>query len=148
MATPPTDVAPAPPTGPSGPSARWEAVVAPDRAYFDRLDVDGVDFPVGAPSRTFGLADATVLIGRRSDRRGINPQIDLSGAPEDPGISHGHCSLVRQPDGSYAIVDNGSTNGTFVNEATTPLVANRPVPLADNDRVHLGTWTTLTIRRR
>lgn len=138
--SPPADAPPA-----SAPS--WRAVVAPDRAYFDRLGVDGVEFPVAAPPRTFPLTDATVLVGRRSERRGIHPQIDLSGAPEDPGVSHAHCSLVRQPDGSYAVVDNGSTNGTFVNEATAPIEPNRPVALADGDRVHLGAYTTITLAR-
>ena len=129
-------------------AARWEATVAADHAYFDRLGADGVEFPVAAPTRTFPLADAAVLVGRRSARRGIEPQIDLAGAPEDPGVSHAQCTLVRQPDGSYSLVDNGSTNGTRVNGGADPIAPNQPVALADGDRVHVGAWTTITMHRR
>ena len=137
----------APPTpGPS--AARWEATVDADRAYFDRLGADGVEFPVAAPTRTFPLADANVLVGRRSARRGIEPQIDLAGAAEDPGVSHAQCTLVRQPDGAYSLVDNGSTNGTRVTGGLDPITPNQPVALADGDRVHVGAWTTITLHRR
>ena len=136
----------APPPASSG--GRWEATVEADRAYFERLAADGVEFPVAAPVRTFGLVDANVLVGRRSARRGIDPQIDLAGSPEDPGVSHAHCTLVRQPDGSYAVVDNGSTNGTRVDEGIEPLTPNTPHALAEGARVHVGAWTTLTLHRR
>jgi len=33
----------------------------------------------------------------------------------DPTISSNHCALVRETDGSYRLVDNGSTNGSRVN---------------------------------
>ncbi len=151
MTTTPTDpTTPADPTTSSTPPAaatRWEVTVTADRAYFDRLGADGVDFPVGAPRRSFPLADATVVVGRRSARRGIEPQIDLSGAPEDPGVSHAQCSFVRQPDGTFAVVDGGSTNGTRLNESADPLPVNVPHPVADGDRVHVGAWTTLTVHR-
>jgi hypothetical protein len=153
---PPPPVAPPPAPTVSAPvvssrtsaGPRWDATVEADHAYFERLGADGVEFPVGAPTRTFSLVDANVLVGRRSARRGIEPQIDLAGAPEDIGVSHAHCTFVRQPDGSYVVIDNGSTNGTRVNDAEDPIDANRPVALADGDRVHVGAWTTITVRRR
>lgn len=142
-------IEPRPTTAPTGRTAgRWEVAVTADRAYFDRLGAEEVDFPVAAPTRSFPLADATVLVGRRSARHGIEPGIDLSGAPEDPGVSRAHCSFVRQPDGTYAVVDGGSTNGTRLNEAEDPIPVNVPQPVADGDRVHVGAWTTLTVRRR
>ena len=143
VSTPPTPI-----TATASSGARWEVTVEADRAYFERLAADGVEFPIAAPLRTFGLVDANVLVGRRSRRRGIDPQIDLAGAPEDPGISHAHCTLVRQPDGSYVVVDNGSTNGTRVDEGSDPLAPNAPHALADGARVHVGAWTTLTLHRR
>ena len=144
----PVAVAPSPTPPAAAATTRWEMSATADRAYFDRLGAEGVDFPVGAPARTFPLADATVLVGRRSARRGIDPQIDLSGAPEDPGVSHAQCTLVRQPDGSYSVVDSGSTNGTRVNDGADPIEPNVLRPLVDGDRVHVGAWTTLTVRRR
>lgn len=145
----PATAEPRPDTGPTGRSTvRWEVAVTADRAYFDRLGAEGVDFPAAAPTRSFPLADATVLVGRRSARHGIEPDIDLSGAPEDPGVSRSHCSFVRQPDGTYAVVDGGSTNGTRLNGAEDPIPVNVPQPVADGDRVHVGAWTTMTVRRR
>jgi hypothetical protein len=138
---------PPPAATPAGATA-WSVEAGPDRAWFDRIGADDVTFPAGAPTRTFGLVDATVLVGRRSDRRGIVPQIDLSDAPEDPGVSHAHCRLVRQSDGAYAVVDSGSTNGTFVNDARDPIPPEQPVVLHDGDRVHIGAFTTLTLHRR
>jgi pSer/pThr/pTyr-binding forkhead associated (FHA) protein len=43
-------------------------------------------------------------------------------------------------------VDPGSTNGTTLNDAPAAITPNTPVALADGDRIHLGAWTTITIR--
>jgi hypothetical protein len=126
----------------------WEAVAVADRGYFDRVAPEGVNFPLHCPPRTFLLAGDQIRIGRRSDSRGIQPEVDLTGAPEDSAISHLHCILIEQPDGAYALVDPGSTNGTTLNEDDTPLVANSPVALVDGDQVHIGAWTTITVRAR
>ena len=56
--------------------------------------------------------------------------------------------FLRQVDGSYAVVDLDSTNGTTVNDDPKPIDAHVPVPLAEGDRVRLGAWTTVTLRRR
>ncbi len=85
-------------------------------------------------------------MGRASNSRGIQPEVDLTGAPEDSAVSHLHCILIEQPDGAYSVVDPGSTNGTTVNDDPTPLMANLAVALADGDRIHLGAWTTITVR--
>jgi hypothetical protein len=126
----------------------WEAVAIADRDYFDRVAPEGVTFPLHCPTRTFLLAGDQIRIGRHSNSRGIQPEVDLSGAPEDGAISHLHCILIEQPDGSYSVVDPGSTNGTTVNDDATPLMANIAVALADGDRIHLGAWTTITIHAR
>ena len=126
----------------------WEAEVTADREYYDRMAPDGVPFPLHCPPRRFMLAAPEVRIGRHSTSRGIQPEIDLAGAPEDSAISHLHCLLIEQPDGSYVLVDPGSTNGTTLNEDTTPLTANTAVALTDGDRIHLGAWTTITVHRR
>lgn len=133
-------------TTPSPPT--WEAIVTADREYYDRIAPDGVPFPLHCPPRTFLLAGDQIRIGRRSSSRGIQPEVDLTGAPEDSAISHLHCLLLEQPDGSYSVVDPGSTNGTSLNDDPTPMAANVAVALADGDRLHLGAWTTITLHYR
>ncbi len=129
-------------------TAVWEAVAVADRDYFDRVAAEGVIFPLHCPPRTFLLTGDQIRVGRRSNSRGIQPEVDLSGAPEDSAISHLHCILIEGPDGSYAVVDPGSTNGTTLNDDATPLMANTAVNLEDGDQIHLGAWTTITIRAR
>ncbi|MEU6728219.1 FHA domain-containing protein [Nonomuraea wenchangensis] len=130
--------------------ARWEAVTAADRAYYEKViaeggpDADRVAFPPYCPERSFGLHGEQVRIGRRSRARNVAPEIDLTGPPEDPGVSHLHAVLLAQPDGSWTVVDPGSSNGTQVNGR--PLTVNVPVRIGPGDRIHLGAWTVITIR--
>ena len=51
--------------------------------------------PMDEPPRTFPLDLAENLIGRRSDKRDIHPEVPLT----DPGVSHRHAKLLREPDG-------------------------------------------------
>lgn len=131
-------------------SGSWWARVEADRAYYDREHHGGpVDFPDPLPgSQTVALLGEVVRIGRRSTSRGLNPEIDLGGPPEDPAVSHRHAELRRQSDGSYALVDVGSTNGTRLNDNRDAIVPDTPVRLADGDRVYLGAWSCLTVERR
>ncbi|OAA27009.1 FHA domain-containing protein [Frankia sp. EI5c] len=124
----------------------WEAVVEAEREYYDSGDDHRVPFPAFYPRRVFALTDSQMLIGRRSESRGINPEIDLSGAPEDPGISRAHATLERMPDGTYAVRDPGSTNGTRLNDEPDPIEPGRAIPLRDGDRVYVGAWTRITVR--
>jgi hypothetical protein len=130
--------------------ARWEAVTAADRAYYEKIiaeggpDADAVAFPPYCPERSFGLYGEQVRIGRRSKARNLAPEIDLTGPPEDPGVSHLHAVLLAQPDGSWMLVDPGSANGTQVNGR--PVKINVPVRIGAGDRIHLGAWTVITIR--
>ena len=129
--------------------AEWEAVTAADRTQFDRNAPDGLLFPSAYSQRTFPLSTDAVRIGRGHQRPGAPPpEIDLSTAPEDPGISHMHAVLRRQADGSYAVLDLGSTNGTLLNEDPSPLAAGVEAPLANGDVIRVGAWTTVTVRRR
>lgn len=134
-------------------AATWTATVTADRAYFDSVmavdgpDASGINFPPYCPDRHFPLAGKEISIGRQSRSRGIHPDIDLLGPPEDPGVSHLHALLLAQPDGSWSIVDLDSANGTLVNEEPKPLRPNMPRPLVDGDRVYIGAWTRITLRR-
>jgi predicted component of type VI protein secretion system len=127
-------------------------VVSADRAYHDRIttaappDAQAVAFPAFCPDRRFALDGKQLLVGRRSRSRGIEPDIDLTGPPEDAGVSHAHALLVATPEGGWSVVDLDSANGTYLNEGTDPIEANTPVPLSSGDRIHLGAWTTLTVQ--
>jgi hypothetical protein len=128
----------------------WHVVVSADRAHFDRVEAwNGPDptisFPRFCPPRRFPLTGEQVLIGRRSRSRGSYPDIDLAGPPEDAAVSHLHALLVAQPDGGWAVVDLRSANCTFVNDAADPIQPELPVPLADGDHIHVGSFTRITL---
>ncbi|MGW2934069.1 FHA domain-containing protein [Streptomyces sp. NPDC001156] len=131
----------------------WIATIGPDREYFMAMmqrsgpEAAGLNLPAYSPEQQRTLTGNQVTIGRRRHSTGDTPDIDLSVPPEDPGVSHQHALLVQQPDGSWAVVDQNSTNGTTVNGGEEPIQPFVPVPLQDGDRVHVGAWTTITIRR-
>lgn len=134
-------------------STSWTAVVAPDREYFLAMmqrsgpEATGLNLPAYSPEQHLPLTGNQITIGRRRHSTGESPDIDLSVPPEDPGVSHQHAVLVQQPDSSWAVVDQNSTNGTTLNGAEDPIQPYVPVPLQDGDQVHVGAWTTITIRR-
>ncbi|GII82566.1 hypothetical protein Ssi03_05560 [Sphaerisporangium siamense] len=140
---------PAPPAPP--PQGGWVAVITADRAHYDAMIAQGgpdaarVAFPPYCPERRVPLRGPETRIGRRRHSRPMIPEIDLSEPPEDPGVSHLHAVLLAQPDGGWHVVDPGSANGTLVNGKL--IEVNVPVPLEDGDRVHVGAWTLLTVRK-
>jgi pSer/pThr/pTyr-binding forkhead associated (FHA) protein len=90
-----------------------------------------------------------VQIGRsRAGSTESAPEIDLAGAAEDPGVSRLHAKLARVQDGAWTIRDLGSTNGTTVNDNPRAVGADTVVPLTEGDQIHVGVWTTITLRRR
>ncbi|MFJ8074875.1 FHA domain-containing protein [Streptomyces sp. NPDC096176] len=133
--------------------AGWTAVVGPDREYFLAMmqrsgpEATGLNLPAYSPEQHLALTGGQITIGRRRQSTGESPDIDLSVPPEDPGVSHQHAVLVQQPDGSWAVVDQNSTNGTTLNGGEDPIQPYVPIPLNDGDRVHVGAWTTITVRR-
>jgi hypothetical protein len=133
------------------PATDRQLVVGADQAYFEKVkaaggpDAGSLEFPQFLPERRFPLRGAQVLIGRHSRSRGIYPDIDLVGPPEDPGVSHSHALLVRQPDDGWAVVDLGSANGTYVNDTANAIDVNVPVPVRAGDRIYLGAWTVLSV---
>jgi FHA domain len=150
---PPASPAPASPSMSSFPypQATWTVVVGADRAYYERVQaVTGpegaaVTFPSYCAERRFQLVGNQMRIGRRSVSRGLAPEIDLTGPPADPGISRLHAVLIATPDGSWAVLDPGSANGTLVNGSE--IGVGDQVPLHDGDRINLGAWTAITVHR-
>jgi hypothetical protein len=94
------------------------------------------------------LRERSVLVGRPSVSRGIHPQVDCGA---DTGVSRRHCQLST--DGQrWWVEDLQSSNGTYVSPAgellpTEPVPAGQRRELDDGDRVYLGAWTRLVIRR-
>jgi NAD-specific glutamate dehydrogenase/predicted ATPase len=123
----------------------WVAIITADREFFEQVAPDDAVFPENVRSRTFPLEGREILVGRQSTSRRIAPELDLSGPPEDFGISHKHAWLQRQEDGRFAVVDAGSVNGTTINQNAERIAAHEPVVLDDGDRIHLGFWTTITV---
>ena len=77
--------------------------------------------------RVIELGVSTVSIGRALDNDIV--------LPEDP-VSSQHCRIVRQADGSYELVDLGSTNKTWVNGHKV-----KSTPLRNGDQIRVGTTT-------
>ena len=129
----------------------WTAVVSADRAYYESVqaasgpEAAAVPFPGYYAERRFRLTGGQMQIGRRSVSRGVNPEIDLTGPPSDPGISRLHAVLIATPDGGWTVLDPGSANGTLVNGNEIPTGVQ--VPLHDGDRINLGGWTAITVHR-
>ena len=128
----------------------WTAVVTADRPYFDNVvaasgpDAAAVQFPEYCPERRFRLSGPEMRIGRRSPSRGHDPEIDRTGPPADPGVSHLHAVLIADEDGGWTVFDPGSANGTLVNGRE--MAAGARLRLRDGDRICVGAWTVLTIR--
>lgn len=131
----------------------WMAMVGADRDYYERVmatsgaDPGDLQFPPYLPERQYPLTGQYVRIGRRSVGRGVRPEIDLSLPPEDPAVSHEHAVLLGKPDGSWTLVDLGSSNGTSINDTEGSVSAHIEVPLNDGDRIFVGAWTVITVRK-
>lgn len=94
------------------------------------------------------LRQRSLLVGRPSQSRGIRPDVDCG---SDPGVSRRHCQLTT--DGQrWWVEDLGSSNGTFVAAAGEPLPDNPLTQgvrqeIEEGDRLFIGAWTRLVIRK-
>ncbi|WP_338088037.1 FHA domain-containing protein [Nocardioides lijunqiniae] len=138
----PADANPAPPLADAWVAEVW---IDPDW-YADQKSTDPLPSP-GLPT-VVPLKHTSVLIGRASRSRNITPDIDLS---SDNGISRRHAQLTT--DGTrWFVEDLGSSNGTYVGSSVGPLPST-PVPpgqkqeIASDDRVYVGAWTRIVVRR-
>jgi pSer/pThr/pTyr-binding forkhead associated (FHA) protein len=126
-------------------------VVNADRDYYkaqiERGDIIESEFPFPKypHERRFTFTDSPIRIGRASASRGLAPEIDLTGPPLDPAVSHLHAQLLRHDEG-WVVVDLDSANGTRLNDAEEPLEAETEIPVHRGDRIHLGVWTTITVQ--
>ncbi len=119
----------------------WELLVGADHDYFDTWDTNYEWRDV--PERRIALTQTSVLIGR-----GAESDIDFSGRFDDENMSRRHAVLERQPGGRYAIIDQGSTNGTYVNSWTqAPIPTGIRTMLGAGDIVFVGNRTKLVLSR-
>jgi FHA domain len=145
----PAAPSPAASTGGGAASAgpEWVAELWVDPDWFAAQEAAGTCATSGAPT-ILPLRGTSALIGRRSTRRNIAPQIDCSA---DGSVSHEHAELTLDHDRWY-IEDLGSTNGTYVGMPgdplpTTPLPPRERHELAEGERIYIGAWCRIMIRR-
>jgi hypothetical protein len=126
---------------------KWVAEVWIDPDWYaDQESTDPLPSP-GLPV-VVPLRNSSVLIGRASRSRNITPDIDLS---SDSGISRRHAQLTT--DGSrWWVEDLGSSNGTYVGDnvgalPTTPVPPGQKREISADDRIYLGAWTRIVVRR-
>lgn len=146
--TPSTPSTPAAPENTSpAPADTWVAEIWIDPDWYaDQQSTDPLPSP-GLPT-VVALRHSSVLIGRASRSRGIHPDLDLG---SDSGISRRHAQLTT--DGSrWFVEDLGSSNGTYVGGALgalpkTPVTVGQKVEVGGDDRVYLGAWTRIVLRK-
>jgi O-antigen/teichoic acid export membrane protein len=139
------------PTTPWSTQVTWTVVVGTDRTYYERIRTARslyglpVVFPEYSSEQRFVLAGKQMRIGRCGAAWDLELDIDLAATSADPAISRLHAILIAAPDGSWAVLDRGSANGTLLNGRK--LAAGDLAPLHDGDRINLGAWTVITVRR-
>ncbi len=126
---------------------RWVAEVWIDPAWYEVQESPEALPSAGLPA-IVPLRNRSVLIGRKSRSRNINPDIDCE---PDTGTSRRQAQLTT--DGTrWWVEDLESSNGTFVAAASDPL-PEEPIPvgvkreLDPDDRIYLGAWTRIVIRQ-
>ncbi|WP_446222623.1 FHA domain-containing protein [Nocardia sp. IBHARD005] len=135
----------------SGRSRVWVARIFADREFYARVqarkgpDAERVEFPDFSPERRIILRGNQFLIGKRSASQGIVPEIDLGIAPADIGVSRAHAMIQVDRGGALTITDLGSTNGTSLDGAETPITPQQAVAVGEGSRIHVGGWTTIAI---
>lgn len=143
--------APSPPPGPvppvpAGPLV-WVAELWVDPDWFATQESEDSCPSAGMPV-IVPLWERSLLIGRVSASRSIHPQIDCGA---DHGVSRRHAQLTS--DGQrWWVEDLQSSNGTFVGVAGAPLpklplTAGQRAEFAPGDRIYVGAWTRIVVRK-
>lgn len=108
--------------------------------YAQNSDVSNIK-PDSA-DRVFPLDLDENLVGRRSVTKNIYPEIEIN----DPGVSHRQLKFIKQPDGTFAVLELGSANGTEYNGAQ--LEPGIAVPIKAGDVFAIGLWTVFKVVAR
>jgi hypothetical protein len=84
-----------------------------------------------------------VVLGREGGGP-ADVELQLPGTDARSGVSKRHCAFQRHRNGSWIVRDQGSTNGTRVNDGRR-LRSGETWVLSDGDRISLGAWSCLTV---
>lgn len=114
---------------------KWELTCKVDPS----LCQAGDPTPTDLTEKIFPVLFEENLIGKRSDSKGIHPEIRI----DDPGISRKHALLKKHTNGALSIIDLDSTNGTEVNGTT--IKPNVDTPLKNGDVIVLGCWSRILV---
>lgn len=126
----------------------WVAEIWVDHAWAATRDSDQ-PVPDAGPPQVVVLTADNLVIGRTNVERGLHPDLD---AGTDAGVSVRHAQLTS--DGRrWWIEDLDTSNGTYVSTVGLPLPEDPVerglrVEIDEDDRVFLGAWTRLVLRRR
>lgn len=136
------------PAGPdSGIPLTWVAEIWVDPDWYATQESDEACPSAGMPA-VRPLWDTSVLVGRRSNSRNINPQIEVGA---DNGVSRRHAQLTTDGQRWWA-EDLQSSNGTYIGAAgapipTVPIPAGQRTEFVPGDRIYLGAWTRIVVRK-
>ncbi len=139
------DAAPAP-LAPAVP-LEWVAEVWVDPEWYAEQESEEPCPSPGLPA-IVPLTVRSLLVGRVSHSRNIHPEVDCDG---DVGVSRRQAQLST--DGSrWWVEDLQSSNGTYVGPSGGPMPTAALVPgqrkeLAEGDRIYVGAWTRIVVRR-
>ncbi|WP_240322698.1 FHA domain-containing protein [Austwickia chelonae] len=149
--TTPITVIAAPEKAPAEPRRRpavsdWVVEIWVDSSWYEVQESDESCPSPGLPE-VVQISDRA-LVGRYSASRGISPDIECG---TDSGVSRRHAEFFT--DGTrWWVEDLGSSNGTYVGQASGPLPeepipAGQRVEVSHDDRIYVGAWTRLVVRR-
>ncbi|MDQ3985663.1 MAG: FHA domain-containing protein, partial [Actinomycetota bacterium] len=109
-------------------------IEAPAERFAESSSVKRFDVTTGpGAGRTIEVTTSMVLLGRESTTGVVGL--------EDRFVSGRHLEIRRKDDGDLQVVDVGSTNGTWLNDAK--LEPGVPYDVAPGDRLRLGPQTIL-----
>ncbi len=120
--------------------------VSVDRDYFDRYVEGELSFPDPVPATVrVPVVKPELLVGRRSESRGVFPDIDGQLLTADPAVSHKHALLQCDTTGAWTVTDQGSTNGSRLDDVLELLAPGRAYPLPAGSVLHVGAWTSIRV---
>ncbi|HEY9680897.1 MAG TPA: FHA domain-containing protein [Oculatellaceae cyanobacterium] len=120
---------------------QWAISIRVDPSLYIYPDPQ-VPCPKDDPERICRLDVQETLIGRKSESRRVYPDICLT----DPGVSHRHFKLLKDPQENLYMLDVGSANGTQLNGSHVDAGMKRL--LHNGDEITLGCWTRIVISQQ